>query len=328
MPESNMTEPGSVDFFVSYAEPDQDWAEWIAWQLEEAGYSTLVQAWDICPGDGFIREVDRALRTAARTLAVLSRAYLGSPYAAMEWHESLRGDKNGQRRALVLARVEDVRPPGLLGQLVCIDLFDAGARRARDLLLAGIRTGRAKPPRGPAFPGGPGRPAPAFPSAAGPGSTATKTATATATAEPPRSGPGAPRSVPARHPPHPTARHVHDIVAALHALDVVASAASRDAVVRELPFEITSRLAPQADRLDVYLAGLVRACFAYPGGMASLLEALEFYEHDTVSMGDLLDVVDRVSAELGASPGGEVHPTGDSALPPPGADDGGPRTRR
>ncbi len=27
------------DFFISYNRADRQWAEWIGWQLEEAGYS-------------------------------------------------------------------------------------------------------------------------------------------------------------------------------------------------------------------------------------------------------------------------------------------------
>lgn len=27
------------DFFISYNSADRTWAEWIAWQLEEAGYT-------------------------------------------------------------------------------------------------------------------------------------------------------------------------------------------------------------------------------------------------------------------------------------------------
>ena len=27
------------DFFISYSKTDQEWAEWIAWQLEQANYS-------------------------------------------------------------------------------------------------------------------------------------------------------------------------------------------------------------------------------------------------------------------------------------------------
>jgi TIR domain len=29
------------DFFVSYRSADEPWASWIAWQLEEAGYTTF-----------------------------------------------------------------------------------------------------------------------------------------------------------------------------------------------------------------------------------------------------------------------------------------------
>ncbi len=29
------------DLFISYTSADDDWAEWIAWQLESAGYTTL-----------------------------------------------------------------------------------------------------------------------------------------------------------------------------------------------------------------------------------------------------------------------------------------------
>lgn len=38
------------DFFISYNSADRTWAEWIAWQLEEAGYTTVLQAWDFRPG--------------------------------------------------------------------------------------------------------------------------------------------------------------------------------------------------------------------------------------------------------------------------------------
>ena len=34
------------DFFISYNSADRGWAEWIAWQLEEAAYTTVLQAWD------------------------------------------------------------------------------------------------------------------------------------------------------------------------------------------------------------------------------------------------------------------------------------------
>jgi TIR domain len=32
------------DFFVSYTQADRAWAEWLAWELEAAGYTTVLQA--------------------------------------------------------------------------------------------------------------------------------------------------------------------------------------------------------------------------------------------------------------------------------------------
>jgi hypothetical protein len=41
---------GAADFFVSYTSVDRAWAEWIVWQLEDEGYTVVVQAWDFIPG--------------------------------------------------------------------------------------------------------------------------------------------------------------------------------------------------------------------------------------------------------------------------------------
>jgi len=74
-----------ADFFVSYTSADRAWAEWIAWQLEAEGYQVVVQAWDFEPGDNFIARMGEALEHADRTLAVVSAAYLASPYCTDEW---------------------------------------------------------------------------------------------------------------------------------------------------------------------------------------------------------------------------------------------------
>ncbi|MBL7488603.1 toll/interleukin-1 receptor domain-containing protein [Frankia sp. AgB1.9] len=44
---------GQWDFFVSYTQVDRRWAEWIAWELEDAGYQVLLQAWDMVPGSNW-----------------------------------------------------------------------------------------------------------------------------------------------------------------------------------------------------------------------------------------------------------------------------------
>jgi hypothetical protein len=45
--------PSEFDFFISYASADKEWAEWIAWTSESAGYSIRIQAWHFDAGSNF-----------------------------------------------------------------------------------------------------------------------------------------------------------------------------------------------------------------------------------------------------------------------------------
>ena len=100
----------TVDVFVSYTSADRPWAEWIAWELEAAGYSTLIQAWDFGAGSNFVMEMHQAARVATRTVAVLSPAFLASPYAAPECAAAFREDPTGAQRKLVPVRVRECKP--------------------------------------------------------------------------------------------------------------------------------------------------------------------------------------------------------------------------
>ena len=140
------------DFFISYTSADREWAEWIAWQLEEGGYSTVLQAWDFVPGSNFVVEMDRAARIADRTIAVLSSAYLSASFPPPEWATALAGDPQGLERKLVPVRIEECQPEGLLGQVVYTDLVGLSEQEARGHLLVGVRA-RLKPPEAPSFPG-------------------------------------------------------------------------------------------------------------------------------------------------------------------------------
>ena len=80
-----MEQQKKKDFFISYTSADKDWAEWIAWQLEAAGYTTIIQAWDFGPGENFVLAMQKAATEADRTIAVLSPDYLQSQFTAPEW---------------------------------------------------------------------------------------------------------------------------------------------------------------------------------------------------------------------------------------------------
>ncbi|GAA3207627.1 WD40 domain-containing protein [Nonomuraea helvata] len=154
-----------TEIFVSYSPADTAWATWIAWELEAAGYRTMIQAWDFVPGTNFIDFMDRGVSEAQLVVAVLSRNYLTSRYGRMEWQAALRADPDNPSNKLVTIRLEDVRLEGLLSTITWVDLLgvtDPG--QARALLLGRVRealAGRAKPEAAPAFPDGSGVPAPA-----------------------------------------------------------------------------------------------------------------------------------------------------------------------
>jgi tetratricopeptide (TPR) repeat protein len=141
----------AADFFVSYTSADRAWAEWIAWQLEQAGYQVIVQAWDFEPGDNFVVRMRDALEQADRTVALVSAAYLASSYCTDEWTGAFLHDPDGRNR-LLQVRIEDCELPRLLRAQVYVDLVGLPREQARARLLNGVRRGRRKPASEPPFP--------------------------------------------------------------------------------------------------------------------------------------------------------------------------------
>ncbi len=141
------------DFFISYNSADRAWAEWIAWTLEEAGYSVVIQAWDFRPGGDFILEMHKAATGTEKTVIVLSDAYLGAEYTQPEWSAAFARDPRGDDRTLIPLRVEECSPEGLLRTRIYADLVALAADDAKAVLLSALKD-RDKPDRPPAFPGG------------------------------------------------------------------------------------------------------------------------------------------------------------------------------
>jgi tetratricopeptide (TPR) repeat protein len=146
---------GRRDFFVSYTGADQGWAEWVAWELEQAGYTTVLQAWDFVAGTNFAHAMQQAATAADHTVAVLSPSYLRSRFGEAEWLAAFVKDPLGEGRRLVPVRVEACDPGGLLAGLVYVDLvgLDEAAARARlTEEVAGALRGHRRPIDRPRFP--------------------------------------------------------------------------------------------------------------------------------------------------------------------------------
>jgi tetratricopeptide (TPR) repeat protein len=140
------------DFFISYNKADRQWAEWIAWTLEEAGYFVVIQAWDFRPGGNFVLEMQRATVEAQKTIAVLSEDYLNSAFTQPEWAAAFAQDPTGVKGTLILVRVQSCHLSGMLTSIIYVDLLNLEAEEAQDTLLKALQE-RAKPPQKPQFPG-------------------------------------------------------------------------------------------------------------------------------------------------------------------------------
>ena len=51
---AEVTDAGRMDLFVSHAGRDRAWAEWVAWELQQAGYRVELDYWDWEVGENFV----------------------------------------------------------------------------------------------------------------------------------------------------------------------------------------------------------------------------------------------------------------------------------
>jgi TIR domain len=107
-----------VDFFVSYASTDQDWATWIAQQLIAAGYTVEVDVWNWAAGMDVIAATQQAMDRAARVLEVWSPSFFRRTWAQMEHRASFAATQTEPGLVLpVLVRpCRTSRSPGCTGR--------------------------------------------------------------------------------------------------------------------------------------------------------------------------------------------------------------------
>ena len=141
------------DFFISYTKADQQWAEWIAWILEDAEYKVILQAWDFRAGHNFISDMNSAIVNSDRIIAILSPNYLNASFTQPEWQAAFVRDPTGILGTLVPIRVEECNLEGLLESVVYIDLVGQDEMTAQQLLLSQIVAHRHKPVERPVHPG-------------------------------------------------------------------------------------------------------------------------------------------------------------------------------
>lgn len=158
MREGSRVPEGRKDFFVSHAGSDRAWAEWVAYQLAEAGYTVELDVWAWAAGQDFITKISDALDQCDRVLALWSAEYFNpARYTRREWTAALAEPPGAAEGRLVPVRVEDVsaaQVPTILRPLVYRDLFGLPEKRGPPGAAgSGSRPGPARPGTGLPGPG-------------------------------------------------------------------------------------------------------------------------------------------------------------------------------
>ncbi|MEA2918141.1 MAG: hypothetical protein QOJ15_10222 [Bradyrhizobium sp.] len=143
------------DFFISFNRADRQNAKWIAYVIEEHGYTVYFQDWDF--RGNFIEHMHRAHQTCRRMIAVLSDHYFGSAFTLGEWTARYAQDPAAREDRIIPVRIGPLTNAGLLGPLQYADLTNCDEDEAEQRLMDRIRravdpTFRSKPPSRPAFP--------------------------------------------------------------------------------------------------------------------------------------------------------------------------------
>jgi tetratricopeptide (TPR) repeat protein len=144
-----------ANFFISHAGADQAWAEWVAWQLTDAGYTVELDVWDWAVGQNFVTAMSDALDRCDRVIALFSAAYFERRrYTTEEWTSALvhlPGRGQGRLLPVWVEKVSSTHMPAALRTLISCDLYGLDAAEARRVLLAAA-AGAQRPGEEPAFP--------------------------------------------------------------------------------------------------------------------------------------------------------------------------------
>lgn len=143
-----------ADLFLSYVAENRMWADWIESVLTRAGFRVVPRDASADPGPE--APARTTPETAARTVVLLSSAYLKSQRAVSLWDRAVAEDPGGGRRRLLPLRISDVRLSAPYIDRNPVDLFRLDEVHATTALMRAVdrpvQLGDGVAP-GPRFPG-------------------------------------------------------------------------------------------------------------------------------------------------------------------------------
>ena len=93
-----MSKPWDYDVYVSYSHTDQDWVRSeLLPRLEENGLRVCIDYRDFEQGHSPLSEMERAVQTSGKTLAVLTPSYIESEWTELDTRMAQALDPSGRR---------------------------------------------------------------------------------------------------------------------------------------------------------------------------------------------------------------------------------------
>lgn len=133
----------ATDIRLSFVPEDRMWADWITALITEAGFRVLPAEPQTVPAS---RKAGAGGEPPARTVALLSAAYLRSATARTVAAQAVEADPSGVKRLLVPVRVGEVRVTAPFSERASVDLVQRDENYARSALLRALgRPGRSLP---------------------------------------------------------------------------------------------------------------------------------------------------------------------------------------
>ena len=123
-----------INFFISCARVDNQWAEWIVNTLEQEGYSTF---WDAkgLKVENFSSIIRQCIEKTKVFIAIISPSYLSSTSCQAEVSIAL-----DYKVEIIPVLISKVSPVGKLANYHCINLYHANEKQAKEKLLRMIRS--------------------------------------------------------------------------------------------------------------------------------------------------------------------------------------------
>jgi tetratricopeptide (TPR) repeat protein len=142
-----------VKIIVSYTSSDRAWAQWIGWQLQEAGHEPFIHDWEIGAGENIAGWMEQCFKEADRLIGIFSDAYCDAKYSQSERWAAYWKDPRGRTGFLIPIEVRDVSNwPELVSPLKRLSLVGLSESEASAELTAFLQPANS-PTVKPVFPG-------------------------------------------------------------------------------------------------------------------------------------------------------------------------------